>query len=974
MSIKRTLLVALTASLALVGCSDNDDKRRVSTVNVQVTAGQQDISNGLIRSSQILTTGLLDESNEGVLNFQRFYTQDNGTAIVSVLPGKLQLFELVTLPANADINQAASKSRCQWVAGCKGGKKFGDEFNPTYHWQSVVWDLRKDERVVVTPLTHLAAALAFEYAYAEQPHLDPDPNIPYDSENPSTQTPLWQETGYYSPYSVEQAISQVSKLFGISNIQTTFPADLTRINSLNSKDPISAKNSIRYGAILAAWAHLQETNAEFTENATNEFLDNNAQIMQKDAADPQVSVLTLKTIYSLSKENLENLEKLPVNNAGIKSLITDAVNEFDSDLTKLNAELTDTSPASIKDLFGDTAFNDYKLGVERTKLFVEDLVDGATKLIDSEYFFGEEYDTALRGYIDQQKQFFKTNKASLNTITAQLNEAQQLYVDSYLAKANSCASYTVYTWIKNCDYSANVMSLTDTKDKKITLQMQNVADNAQAVDIEINGELQEGDLIFKLKDSDTRKSRVRLFYAQAVNEIQSKDEEPIGYEHLWADFTLFNAQQKTTEFTGNFSLLYRGVKNPEAEDSRAEQHFNIDTVRLSSRLSDEIEDEGKKDKDIASVFIAAQSSTADTYYNPNPNPDEKFGKINGFFTEQSANADEDIPELVSYKLGEELIHNQTVKYFDFYIDDESAQSFRYRFYPDVVRNQNAAGQYTVGNNDAITTHKMAVCPLSEKNGEWGVDGACSPAQVFNGKRDVQKSINALWQAGAFSYVDLPGNGEYFVEWPATKKNGCFELDKLSETAQTITEPAKLVSAAVLGLDTLRVTTEVMLEKQPRTLLDVLISAPKEDRYNVTAALSHNYSNLNEDKIFVGTGNNLDRLIFNYNTDSSFKRMGSFSVYKNGVTLAKSKVDAELMVGLNQSYSKLPHKYVTASNGGQQICVTDNEPFKGPTIDNAFDKEAVLSLTFRGVVYGSIRNERGMWIARFIDGTWIPLVP
>src|SRR5690554_6489443 len=963
MSIKRTLLVALTASLALVGCSDNDDKRRVSTVNVQVTAGQQDISNGLIRSSQILTTGLLDESNEGVLNFQRFYTQDNGTAIVSVLPGKLQLFELVTLPANADINQAASKSRCQWVAGCKGGKKFGDEFNPTYQWQSVVWDLRKDERVVVTPLTHLAAALAFEYAYAEQP--DPDPNTPYDSENPSTQTPLWQETGYYSPYSVEQAVSQVSRLFGIFNVQTTFPADLTRINSLNSKDPISAKNSIRYGAILAAWAHLQETNAEFTENATNEFLDNNAQIMQKDAADSQVSVLTLKTIYSLAKENLE---KLPVNNAGIKSLITDAVNEFDSDLTKLNAELTDTSPASIKDLFGDTAFNDYKLGVERTKLFVEDLVDGATKLIDSEYFFGKEYDTALRGYIDQQKQFFKTNKDNFNEVLKSLKSAESIYIDSYYG--SDCSSSLGATLWSDCNYSGNVLTLTDDiSGKQVTLSMKNVTSNKQAVDIEMTGELQinnvNNDLLFKLNDSATSKSRVRLFYSEETSQVLDSTIEPISYEYNWASFSFNNTVQ---EWTGNFSLLYRGVSDPTGISS--EQHFNIDTLRLSSRISDHIGGTDSDVKEASSVFIAAQSSTADTYYNP----DENFGKINGFFTEQSINAVQDIPGLVSYKLGEELIHNQTVKYFDFYINDESAQSFRYRFYPDVVRNQNAAGQYTVGNNDAITTHKMAVCPLSEKNGEWGVDGACSPAQVFNGKRDVQKSINALWQAGAFSYVDLPGNGEYFVEWPATKKNGCFELDKLSETAQTITEPAKLVSAAVLGLDTLRVTTEVMLEKQPRTLLDVLISAPKEDRYNVTAALSHNYSNLNEDKIFVGTGNNLDRLIFNYNTDSSFKRMGSFSVYKNGVTIAKSKVDAELMVGLNQSYSKLPHKYVTASNGGQQICVTDNEPFKGPTIDNAFDKEAVLSLTFRGVVYGSIRNERGMWIARFIDGTWIPLVP
>src|SRR5690554_3147841 len=957
MSIKRTLLVALTASLALVGCSDNDDKRRVSTVNVQVTAGQQDISNGLIRSSQILTTGLLDESNEGVLNFQRFYTQDNGTAIVSVLPGKLQLFELVTLPANADINQAASKSRCQWVAGCKGGKKFGDEFNPTYQWQSVVWDLRKDERVVVTPLTHLAAALAFEYAYAEQP--DPDPNTPYDSENPSTQTPLWQETGYYSPYSVEQAISQVSKLFGLRNVQNSFPADLTRINSLNiNNDPESAKNSIRYGAILAAWAYLQEKDSEFTQKATAEFVTQPKQGQLLEKEQQGETVLTQYKIYDLAGKNLK---QLLVHNAKIKTLVEEVIAQFDTDINKLkDGILTQQEPASIKIIFGDAAFNDYSLGVSQAKAFIVKLQD------QSKYFFGDTYDRLINTYLDEQKEFFKSNKGNFNAVLKSLKSAESIYIDSYHGSAcSNSSSWDASLW-GDCNFSDKVLVLTGSNsDHKITLKMKNVTSNKQAVDIEMTGELKINNLLFKLNDSATSKSRVRLFYSEETSQVLAST-EPIGYEYNWASFSFYDTVNNDQEWTGNFSLLYRGVVDPEGS---TEIRFNIDTLRLSSRISDHIGGTDKDDKEASSVFIAAKSSTADTYYNPA----EKFGKINGFFTEQSANTGQDIPEL-SYKLGEELIRNQTVKYFDFYINDESAQSFRYRFYPDVVRNQNAAGQYTVGNNDAITTHKMAVCPLSKKGGEWGVDGACSPAQVFNGKRDVQKSINTFWKAGAFSYIDLPGKGEYFVKWPATEKNGCFELDKLSETAQTITEPAKLVSAAVLGLDTLRVTTEVMLEKQPRTLLDVLISAPKEDRYNVTAALSHNYSNLNEDKIFVGTGNNLDRLIFNYNTDSSFKRMGSFSVYKNGVTLAKSKVDAELMVGLNQSYSNLPHKYVTASNGGQQICVTKNEPFNGPKINSTLEKDAALSLTFRGVTYGSIRNEKGVWIARFIDGTWIPLVP
>src|SRR5690554_1195511 len=963
MSIKRTLLVVLATSLALVGCSSDKDNFRTNSFPAEVTAGQQDISNALIRSAEILVTGLPDENNEGMLNYQSFYTQANGTATV-VLPlnpgSKMRLFELVTLPANADINQAASVSRCQWVEGC-GSKEFGADISPVYQWQSVVWDLRKDERVVVTPLTHLAAALAFEYAYAETP--EPEPVQP--GETPVPIDPLWQKTGYYSPYSVEQAISQVSKLFGLRNVQNSFPADLTRINSLNiNNDPESAKNSIRYGAILAAWAYLQEKDSEFTQKATAEFVTQPKQGQLLEKEQQGETVLTQYKIYDLAGKNLK---QLLVHNAKIKTLVEEVIAQFDTDINKLkDGILTQQEPASIKIIFGDAAFNDYSLGVSQAKAFIVKLQD------QSKYFFGDTYDRLINTYLDEQKEFFKSNKGNFNAVLKSLKSAESIYIDSYHGSAcSNSSSWDASLW-GDCNFSDKVLVLTGSNsDHKITLKMKNVTSNKQAVDIEMTGELKINNLLFKLNDSATSKSRVRLFYSEETSQVLAST-EPIGYEYNWASFSFYDTVNNDQEWTGNFSLLYRGVVDPEGS---TEIRFNIDTLRLSSRISDHIGGTDKDDKEASSVFIAAQSSTADTYYNPNPA--EKFGKINGFFTEQSVNVDPDIPGLVSYKLGEELIHNQTVKYFDFYIDDESAQSFRYRFYPDVVRNQNAAGQYTVGNNDAITTHKMAVWPLSKKNDEWGVDGTCSPAQVFNGKRDVQKSINALWQAGAFSYVDLPGKGEYFVEWPATKKNdGCYELDKLSEEAEpvTITEPAKLVSAAVLGLDTLRVTTEVMLEKQPRTLLDVLISAPKEDRYNVTAALSHNYSNLNEDKIFVGTGNNLDRLIFNYNTDSSFKRMGSFSVYKNGVTLAKSKVDAELMVGLNQSYSNLPHKYVTASNGGQQICVTKNEPFNGPKINSTLEKDAALSLTFRGVTYGSIRNEKGVWIARFIDGTWIPLVP
>src|SRR5690554_3830352 len=631
MSIKRTLLVVLATSLALVGCSSDKDNFRTNSFPAEVTAGQQDISNALIRSAEILVTGLPDENNEGMLNSQSFYTQASGTATV-VLPlnpgSKMRLFELVTLPANADINQAASKSRCQWVEGC-GSKEFGADISPVYQWQSVVWDLRKDERVVVTPLTHLAAALAFEYAYAETP--EPEPVQP--GETPVSIDPLWQETGYYSPYSVEQAISQVSKLFGISNIQTTFPADLTRINSLNVGNELEAKNSVRYGALLAAWARLQEENPEFTEKLTAECIGSQAQFLQNGQflADGQPAFLTLETRYQAA---IDNLTKLTVHNAGVKQVVASVVSGLQADIeTFTKGNMTSEAPASIKDLFGSEAYSNYQLGVERTKLFIDELKD------QSKYFFGDTYDGLINTYLEEQKEFFKSNKDNFNAVLKSLKSAESIYIDSYYGSAcSNSSSWDANLW-SDCNYSGNVLTLTDKSGKQVTLSMKNVTSNKQAVDIEMTGELQINNLLFKLNDSATSKSRVRLFYSEETSQVLDSTIEPIGYEYNWASFSFNDTVKNDQEWTGNFSLLYRGVSDPTGISS--EQHFNIDTLRLSSRISDHIGGTDKDDKEASSVFIAAKSSTADTYYNP----DEKFGKINGFFTEQSANAVQDIPEV-----------------------------------------------------------------------------------------------------------------------------------------------------------------------------------------------------------------------------------------------------------------------------------------------------------------------------------------
>ena len=62
---------------------------------------------------------------------------------------------------------------------------------------------------------------------------------------------------------------------------------------------------------------------------------------------------------------------------------------------------------------------------------------------------------------------------------------------------------------------------------------------------------------------------------------------------------------------------------------------------------------------------------------------------------------------------------------------------------------------------------------------------------------------------------------------------------------------------------------------------------------------------------------------------------------------------------------MPYHYVTDDEGNYDICVTDN------IAENAAEtlEGSVYYLTFRGVVYGSIQEENGVWVIRYIDGSF-----
>lgn len=964
----------MLASAVLSACSSDSSSTSTSAVTVYVQAGQEDLHNAVLRSSQILDNGLPDEDSEGRLNHTQYLTDAEGSAAPAVYSGYMQLFELVSRSADADRAQIATTARCQWQAGCGSVAFAATVSTPETGWRSVVWDMNKGERVRITPLTHLAAELAFAYAYAESPR---DP-----ADNTQAIAPEWQATGYYSPYAIEQAVSQVSRLFGILNVQSSEPADLTQINEWGGADAVTARDSIRYGALLAAWAHLEAATPGLTTTVTAEFLTHQGQWVQKGGS----AALTLETLYIHARNNLNNLIGAgKVTDAQARAYVQQVIDELDQNLTAIqnvaDGALTSQTPETLENLFGSSAYSSYQLGIERTKAFM------AVMRNYTQTFFEDGYQEELIAYRDLIRPLGQAHEDNLDAIIQMINQTQRLYRDSALQ--SSCT--TLYTWLAGCHWDAatQVMTLTTAPDAHTLTVSQQLADlntadeddspsSSQAVDILITGTYQNNSLMFELRQGSAAPSGVRVFYEAPVSAITSDD--VIAYELRWADFALYDkttiGQANETEVTGNFRLLYRGVKNP-LNDSDP-RRFNIDTVVLSSRVSDVVGDSSATDANYGTLYVAARSANAGSYYPADSvvtddYNEDGFAKFNGFFTPQTVQPEGTTESgLVSYALGTETLNGQPVEYFDFYVHQAGASSYRYRFYPDVQRADSTDINANGDTDELITTHDMAVCTLTA---DHSAVASCNPKQRLYTARNRQQVINDLWEAGVFSRVTVPGVGEYFVEWPATAgADGCFALDDLAQNSATSYD-GTLKKAAVLGLDTLRVTTELTLADQPKTLLDVLIQAPEAERYSITAALSHDYSALSASDVYVGTGAEVDRMVLNYSTNSGFQRTGSLSVYKDGVSLTlpdstTSVIDSELLVGLNQAYNPLPYRYVADKNGGYELCVTGNAYTAVPVFD---EDSAVYSLAFRGVVYGSIRNENGLWIIRYLDGSWESLL-
>ena len=637
----------------------------------------------------------------------------------------------------------------------------------------------------------------------------------------------------------------------------------------------------------------------------------------------------------------------------------------------------------LSELFSTDDYNDILTGLQRTKAFVQVLRNY------EDTFFEDGYRQQIDAYLDDLKAKGDFYEEDFDAVVTAFIETHELYTQCFLNAA--CGDTSQYNrWLQQVD-SYDVATATLTLNSGAITVSQEVADvnltdsddnptASHAIDIKIVGTYRIGNLTFVADHTyvdDNRTNDIlsttgmRVFFTTPVSVLADATTNPInGYQLRLADFQMYDSSRLDSadelEFDGDFALFYRGVKDP--QDANSAIRFNIDTLVLDSRISNQVSDDDDDDNRFNTLDITATSAFASDYY-----PDKEFASFNGFFnTNSSAGFAKDsvANDLIRYQTGQETLGGDVVQYLDVRVP--LGESSRYRLYPTIQRADTSDLDSDDDRDELVNLYDYEVCDLTGNHNDGWAVASCNPKIRLVGEADFNDFINVLWRSGVLSNIEVSGRGHYFVEWPATAgADSCLVLDNMPAAETSLN--GTLYRPYVLGLNTLRFTSEVVLPDQPNTLLDVNVSAPTTDGYELTAALSHDYSSVSGSTVSLGSGSALDRIIVNYATDQNFENTGSLAVYKDGVSLnlgdgTTETVDSELELYLNASTgaNPLPYQYVINNDGNYERCVLANVA----EWDTDYQLEqSTFHLNYRDVVYGRLKQENGQWIIRYIDGTW-----
>ena len=986
----------LIIALFLVSaCSETPNSSASSGSSNTVTGvvGAGHIDSVQVIANQLSGGGQLGRDTTGLYTGSRNTSDAAGRFSVNTVAGESFAFIARGQVANADKNIPATQERCLQKLGCGALANFGGSFlrTPGTEWSAVVYSPLNDSRVNVNIITTLAAKLSYRYAYNS---LASGPSV---------------ENNSYTPYDIVQANSHVADLFALEDLMATVPANLANLNALNADDANLAM-PIRYGALLAAFQKKQleydlnpiDVNKSFLELLVEQFLNTNGQLENKAAA--PVGLINMESLYQLAANNLGQV----LLDSSINTAISDVAVNVQSQL--VDAAAAAAAPSSPVSTAAQAAPLQELLGTDLHAKFEDSLAEAKTLVASllahqqDENFWSSGYHAVLAAYTGKLKGIHTSHEVDIKALVKEFVDIQGYYLGCVTVGCDvTSADKSQGLLPKSYDVAYNPAT------KQLTLTLNgnaievsqrladlNLTDNitqpsaSHAVDVLMTGTLVENGVTLKSShklgaNGDIEvPSALRVYYEQEVNTLVASviDVSEIGgKEIIWGQFELYdvaaignaNTLDNEMELEGALRLFYRGVDDPKKQDER---RFNLEEMLLLATISDKVHDsDSHVDTNTTTLNLSAKSENAAVYYPDAASPVGLLPSFASFFTPSTVySIDHTEPALLSYDVSTETISQGVgsvdVQVIDFIYNLDGIDDVRYRFYPTKQIVDKLDFDRDGDTTEFVGVHDIEECILV--NNTTSVS-SCSPKSRLYQARDLQKTINDLWELGHFQRLLVPGQGTYYLNFPtAADSNGCQVLAPLNTGGSSSVEGV-LVENTVLGLKVTNLRAEIELQGQPLTLLNINLAAPSTQRYSLISALSHAYSaSATVGGVTIGVGNEANSLLLNHDGSGSFHQSGSVALTKKGVSLT-----ALMDQPFTQSNNGVRYDPVVETvQGGVDVCISPTPGSLGAQVAAGFSginnpiAGQTLQLNHQGVVSGSVlpAANAGEWLIQYIDGS------
>lgn len=1019
----------------LVGCSGNSDNSKVDvSSDIKRFSGVVNNSSVLginVGAIQIGKHGQFALNDEGEVSALTNTSDKNGKFGFSISEDNIGPYILSVIAPEYEAGQEdelAAKASCQVALGCSvNGKEvlFGEYYaiEPNRQWSAAIEFVENGQFIVVNPITEMAKA----YGYTEYINNRTDT---------STTEGTSSAPNYYSNYNIVKGNSQTASLLGLSDVLSIEPANLALLYTLNVDTSNNIEESIRYGALIAAWQQLEleynnsllSGDLTFQQAVIKEYLANKGQLYQSFDSDPDK--FTLKKWYQTALDNLIEVQKYHRSlNRALPSEIDRVKARFVNEISiQKNGESTTAKP-SIPDYY----IEDYSDAVMKTKA----MVNYITNLQDN--FANQEYREGIEKFSDLVIAETRRLSPQLDIIFEKLLSVQEYYLSCV---HGTCDDQSI--WHGNTNIyteSTKTLIINNPSGTNLKLSQSLVFDDinpegsteTNVHDLFLSGFFEFDNLKVELSDSiseesDNLKSSFRYSFASPLSQIPLPPEEIIGgmgltenedlvpdyIEIALPNFKLYDplTLESDDELTVLGSLTALMISNTDAADLlRTEQEklgkrFNLSSVIGTFQLlgqSQYVDDLSENisdgtlfyfDATSSESFVSSEDTTA--YF-----PDTKYPTFASFFKPRDGMEKGTVspfPLVVSRKgvmnfpkLDSEGNPSETevveVQYIE--LDYEMGGLERYVVYPKIEGDEEYWGIICTANStDEDTLDSVApgyTVDIQDSEGEYYQKSllSCPLRDKYSGDATPDDFINQVYvlNENLFLQREYNGHGAYRINYPTTADG------KLSEFPETdISYTGTLETPIVLGVDSLRFQAKPRLVGDSgqsylsESLVDISLVWRTRDVIDVDAFLAFDteqvINNPNESGLpYLAVGSDSESYSIAYRTNADGTESGEYVMAWTGVqfvdgapgTQVMQKTDVEdlkesVFAGIGSNVSYIPESDVTDDKCG--FFERGMEPTAGEECD------AIAYFTFRGLVTGSLREERdGVYVIRYIDGSW-----